>query len=100
MRSRFQRVVGLGMLVLAAGCATGSGTVDLPQPRAIPTFNPSDSHDYRVPDDVMIPLSHPPDAIITAREPAAHWERWIEARAARFSPITSWSLFSLALIVF
>ena len=100
MRSRLQQVVALGMLVLAAGCATGSGTVDLPHPRALPTFNPSDSHDYRVPGDVLIPVSHPPDATVTAREPIAHWERWIEAGAARFSPIASWSLFSLALVVF
>jgi hypothetical protein len=84
MRRRIQRIVGIGVLVLAAGCATGAGLfTDLPQTQPLPRV-----HD---PDDVLIPVRHPPDGSITAREPAPHWERNLNGALSRLLPLPNWA---------
>ena len=91
MRRRVQRVIGTGLLlVLAAGCAPGAGGVtDLPQPRPLPRL-----HDT---DDVVIPVTHAPDARVVAREPYARWENHLNLALFKTMPI-SWALMGLAIV--
>jgi len=81
--------VGIGLLILTTGClASGMGrAADLPQTRPLPAHRPSD--------DVMIPVLHPPDALIIAREPHARWVTRLDAALVRVAPIVDWSLFGL-----
>jgi len=90
MRGRLQRVIGTGLLLLlAAGCAPGAGgTTDLPHPRPLPRL-----HDK---DDVVIPVDHPPDARVVAREPYARWENHLNLALFNTLPI-SWVLMGLAI---
>jgi hypothetical protein len=90
VRRRLQRIVGIGVLLLAAGCATGAGlAADLPQARPLPMLHPSD--------DALIPVRHPPDAIVTSREPDARWEKQLNLALLRAAPapVVNWALLGL-----
>ena len=104
MRRRLGRIVGIGLLVLA-GCATGAGlAADLPQTRPLPMLDSPDDvvtpRVLRPPSDVMIPVLHPPDALIVAREPEARWLKRLNASLARHSlPVAAnWSLLGLVAV--
>jgi hypothetical protein len=107
MRRRLQRIVGIGVLMLAAGCATGAGlAADLPQTRPLPMVHSLD--DVVVPprpasqDDVLIPVLHPPDASIIAREPEPRWEKQLNATLVRGAPapLVNWALVGFVVAFF
>jgi len=55
---------------------------------------------FRPPHDVLIPVVHPPDALIVARETETRWEKQLHAAGARTSPVINWALLGLMLAVF
>jgi len=55
---------------------------------------------FQPPPDVLIPVVHPPDALIIAREAEARREKQLDAAAARVSPGVNWVLLGLALVTF
>lgn len=113
MRRRL--IVGIGLLLLTTGClvgGTGRVAADLPQTRPLPTLQSWD--DAVVPDvprtvgsdvhrpvgDILIPVLHPPDAMIIAREPRGRRGRQLDAalvRAAPVVPLVNWSLFAVVI---
>ncbi|NOT09642.1 MAG: hypothetical protein HOP28_15730 [Gemmatimonadales bacterium] len=84
MRRPLQRIVGIGMLVLATGCFSGSGgAAGLPRERR------------------PYPVIRSPETATLAREPGAKWERNLDAAVARaLSPAVDFSLFGLVLVAF
>ena len=102
MRRRLPQVVWIGVLMLAAGCATGAGlAADLPQTRPLPMLRSLDDSsippEQRPPDDVLIPVLHPPDHLITAREPNPRWVSRLDAALMRLAPepAVNWALLAL-----
>jgi hypothetical protein len=55
---------------------------------------------FQLSPDVLIPVVHPPDALIIAREAEARREKQLDAAAARVSPGVNWVLLGLALATF
>jgi len=105
MRSRLRRVVGIGILLLAAGCATGAGlAADLPVPRPLPTLQSLDDitvpPELRPANDVVIPVQHPPDALIVARQREAPRVSRLEMALLRVPPVVNWALLGLAVAAF
>lgn len=97
--------MGMGVLALAAGCATGAGlAADLPQARPLPMVHSLDDvvvpPQFQTPDDVLVPVVHPPDALIIARETGPRWEKQLNATAARTPAALNWALLGLALVAF
>ena len=97
------------VLLLAGGCARGARyAADLPQPKPLPTAESLDDGfssspaGNRSPGDILIPVRHPPDGLIVAREPDAHWVKQVEASLTRAapSPLVNWSLLGLLLLAF
>ena len=104
MRRQLPRIALIGGLVLAAGCATRPIAADLPQPRRLPVQRSVDdavSHPmFDSPTDVLIPVQHPPDAVIIAREPVPRVQRQLYAALWRHDPgpAVNWSLLALVIV--
>lgn len=111
MRRRL--IVGIGLLFLTTGClARGIGRVaaDLPQTRPLPSqslgdagvpgvHRPTSSDVHRPVGDVLIPVLHPPDAMIIAREPRGRRGQ-LDAALMGAAPVlhlVNWSLFAVAI---
>ena len=91
-------IAGTGFLLLTGGCYS-HGTrmaADLPRTRPLPTQSSSEGRDPAA-GDVMIPVRHPPDGAITAREPYPRWEAMLNAALVRTepSPLVIWSMFAV-----
>ncbi len=100
MRRGVQKILGSGMLVLAAGCATGAGlAADLPQPRTFHTIDPSTAQGSRYPDEILIPVLQPADGLIVAREPRSRSGKQLDAAIARAFPLPTWAWFGLLFVL-
>jgi hypothetical protein len=104
MRKRLQQIVGIGVFMLMAGCATGAGfAADLPQARPLPMLHSLDDTsippEQRPPEDVLIPVFHPPDALIIAREHDSRQVRRLDAALVRVAPApaVNWALLALVI---
>ena len=114
MRRRL--IVGIGLLYLTAGCLAGGmgrGASDLPVTRPLPSQTlgddrfagqgPATGHTAPVPSpagDVLIPVLHPPDEKIIAREPPGRQARQLHAELMKAGPILAlmnWSLFAVVI---
>lgn len=100
MPVRIRRVLGVGVLLLVAGCYSGAGTAaDLPRLKPLPMAHSSGERGSpadQTTQDVLIPVTHPPDALVVAREPSARWETRLDASIARLTPIAYAGLLGLA----
>jgi len=103
-------IVGFGILLLTTGCyaAVVGRAADLPQTRPLPMQSSDDpvvpgvqrpvgSSVPRPLGDILIPVHHPPDAIITAREPYAPWETRLESAVVRAVRGVNWALFAMVI---
>jgi hypothetical protein len=103
-------IVGFGLLVLTTGCYTaGVGrAADLPQTRPLPMQSsgvpevpgvqrPVGSGLPSPAGDIVTPVRHPPDAIITAREPHAPRETRLDGAVARAVRGVNWALFAVVI---
>lgn len=101
---RRQQIVGIGLLLLTTGCLVGGigRAADLPQTQPLPTQSWDDD---RAPaergpvGDVMIPVIHPPDAMVVAREPHGRRARRLDAALVRaaFAPAVNWVFFAVVI---
>ena len=89
-----QMIAAIGLLVLTSGCLSryGRGATDLPHTRPLPVKSPLG--------DVLIPVDHPPDGLVVAREPQPRWVTQLNGTLARHAPdpIVNWSLLGLLIL--
>jgi hypothetical protein len=79
VRKRAKWIVGIGVLLLATGCAAGAGrAADLPHPR--PLAPP-----------------HSPDGLTVARETETPFEKRVNIALWRAAPLGSWAFLTLVL---
>ena len=112
MRRRL--IVAIGLLLLTTGCLApgmGRGASDLPVTRPLPSHPSGDagvpgvhgrggSDVHRPAGDVLVPVLHPPDALIIAREPAGRRVRQLDAALMKAGPVMAlmnWSLFAVVI---
>jgi len=112
MRRRL--IAGIGLLLLTTGClARGMGRVaaDLPVTRPLPSQSSGDAgvpgvhrsggaDVHRPAGDVLIPVLHPPDAMIIARERPGRRVRQLDAALMKAGPVMAlmnWSLFAMVI---
>ena len=112
MRRRL--IAGIGLLFLTTGClarSVGRVAADLPVTRPLPSQTSGDagvpgghrlvgSDVHRPAGDVMIPVLHPPDAMIIAREPPGRRVRQLDAALMKAGPVLAlmnWSLFAMVI---